>query len=208
MKKKYFFIVLSVTFICFFSISILAQKIHDNNTQEIIDSAKNAVNNKTVIAVVDGKEIYKEMIDFLATAEKISQEKTAAYSNKENSEISVDTEKILQEEIRKAVVLAEAERQGLSVSRDEAKEYTMGNYNAAKEENGDTYQLLLDYMEEMNLTEKEYLELCISSDQTKLTRAKLYEKFAEDKTGTYEEIVLEYDKYVESLISKANIEYK
>jgi len=80
MHKKYLFFAFSIIFICCFII-ILAQKNHDDNTQEIIDSAKNTVNNKTVIAVVEGKEIYQETIDFLATGVKISQENTAKYLN-------------------------------------------------------------------------------------------------------------------------------
>lgn len=163
MRKRRFVVIIAIVFIFLFSGSIIAQRVYDKDTQDIIDSAEKS---------------------------------------------GVDKDKILQEEIRKIVVLAEAEKQGLAVSYEEAEEYTMANYNAAKEENGQTYKILLDYMEAMKLTEKQYLELCISSDQKKLTRAKLYEKFAEDKEGTYEEKVAEYKKYVDSLVKKAKIEYK
>ena len=63
-------------------------------------------------------------------------------------------------------------------------------------------------MEALNLTEEEYLSRCKEVNKSKLTRAKLYENFAKDKTGTYEEIVAEYEKYVEDLVAKADIEYK
>ena len=76
------------------------------------------------------------------------------------------------------------------------------------QQGGEVYQFLVDYMNELQISEEEYLDRCIQVNKSKLTRAKLYDKFAEGKSGTYEEIVAEYEKYVEELISKADIEYK
>ncbi len=208
MKKVIIILSVLILSVCMVTIGVLANRIISKENKDVLDSAKKARENHTVVAVVDGIEIYKEIIDFYATGEKAAIKNSGQYTPEQINDYVVDTEEILKKQIRNAVVLTEAKRQGLEVSRKEAEKYTLDNYEMVKEANDESYQLILDYMEEMNLNENEYLELCIESNTNKLTRAKLYEKFAENKTGTYEELSAQYEKYVEELVSKANIEYK
>lgn len=207
MKKRFLYSMAAVILLIIFI--IIGEFVLWKNDSSIsgLINATPKTENKTVVAVVDGIDIYKETIDFLATGEKIALKNSAQYNNVEVTE-EIDTDKILQEQIRDAVVLAEAKSQGLEASEKEAEEYTLENYEIVKEVGGETYNVLLDYMTEMNLTEKEYLEICTSVNRNKLTRANLYDKFTEGKTGTYDELVAEYEMYVAELIKKADIEYK
>ena len=104
--------------------------------------------------------------------------------------------------------MAKAEKLGLAVSLKEAEKYTKENFDALKKEGGENWQFLLNYMEELDMSEKEYLKRASEANRKMLTRAKLYEKFTEGKSGSYEELVAEYEKYVDELIKKADIEYK
>lgn len=210
MKKVMIFVICFIVVILFaLSLVVIADRYFDADIKDLFDSAKNAENNeKTVVAIVEGKKIYQETIDFLVAGEKISLKNNASVIEESDVEQTVDAVEILNKQIRNAVVLSEAQKLGLSVSDKEAEEYTLKSYNAAKEQGGQVYSFILDYMEELNLTEEEYLLRCKEVNKSKLTRAKLYDNFAEGKTGTYDEIVAEYEKYVEDLVAKADIEYK
>ena len=209
MKRKiYLGIAAIILLLILIPVCVFASKSINDDYDDLISTAKKAGENKTVIAVVDGIEIYQETIDFYAKGEEIAMKNTAQNITEQSGSDTVDTNSILQKQIRDAVVLAEAKRQGLEVGEKEAREYTIENYEIVKELGGETYQTLSNYMSEMEWTEEEYIEKLILVNQNKLTRAQLYEKFAEGKTGSYNDIVSEYEKYVDDLIKKANIEYK
>ncbi len=210
MKKLFVIIsIIIVIVISFCSAIVIADKFFDTDKQKILDAAKKAkIENKTVVAIVEGEKIYQETIDFLAVGEEISQKNTASIVGDENLVEGVDKQEILNKQIRDMVVFTEAKKNGLEATDEEARKYTLENYEMVKEFDPDGYRFLLDYMDEMNITEEKYLDLLIDTNKEMLTRAKLYDKFAEGKSGTYDEIVAEYEKYVEDLISKADIEYK
>lgn len=207
MKKKFKLILVFIFVIAVIAFLLLAtDSLFNKSTIDTSSNTQQTDNKeKTVVAVVDGKEIYQETIDFLAKGEEISQKNTALVTGETPTE--VDTDAILQKQIRNMVVLAEAERLGLTVSLEEAEEYTRDNYELVKEIGGQNYEVILDYMEAMNMTEDEYLEKATQTNRNMLTRGKLYEKFVEGKSGTNEELTAEYEKYVEELIEKADIEY-
>ncbi len=210
MKRFLKFFILTIVFLSsLVSIGVFAYKNIPDNIADLIDIAKKAeTEQKTVVAVVEGIEIYQETIDFLATGKKIALKNSVQHNNEELVIEDIDTDEILQEQIRDVVVLAEAKKQGLEASEKEAEDYTIENYKIVKEVGGETYQILVDYMTEMDLTEKEYLKICTSVNQNKLTRANLYENFVKEKKGTYDELVAEYEVYVAKLIENADIEYK
>ncbi len=203
-KRTFIFLFLIILLLIIFFAIFFVNKSINLNEFELLKKANSA--ERIVVAIVDGKEIYQETIDFLATGEEISIRNTP--SSVSDSEAKVDKDEILQKQIRNAVVLAEAERLGLTVSLEEAEEYTKENHKLVKEIGGDTYKMILDYMDAMEMTEEEYVEICTEVNRNKMTRARLYEKFAKGKEGTYDEIVVEYEKYVDELIQKADIKYK
>lgn len=210
MKKRLIiiFTILSIIILLTVTAVISTDRYSDTDFNELFSFAKKAKNEqKTVVAIVEGKVIYQETVDFFAIGEKIANSSSPdSISLQTNDE--VDKSEILQKQIRNAVVLAEAERLGLTVSLKEAEKYTKENFELVKKENGQNWQFLLKYMEELDLSEKEYLRLASEAQRNTLTRAKLYEKFTEGKSGTYEELVTEYEKYVDELINKADIQYK
>lgn len=209
MKKKLIIFLVVLIVISLSTLFVLADKFLDTDFQKIIDAAQKANSDeKTVVAIVEGKKIYQETIDFLAVGEEIALTNSTSEIDDEDFTASVDKEKILEKQIRDTVVFAEAKRKGLEASDDEARRYTLENYEMIKEFDPDGYQFLLNYMEEMNITEEEYLELLTECNKKMLTRANLYDEFAKDKSGSYEEKVALYEIYVEELISKADIEYK
>jgi len=208
MKKKIILILSSIflSLIFIFSTYVLADKFIDDDIIKIFDAAKNANDNdKTIVAIVNGKKIYKETIDFLASGEDLSQKNSISAIGDSNS--NSDKNSILQNQIRNIVVLSEAERLGLEASYEDAKKYTIENYELIKQIGGETYEIIKDYIEEMNLTEEEYLEKCTQTNQKMITRGNLYEHFIKDKTGTNEELLEQYEEYVNELIKKADIEY-
>lgn len=208
MKKRIILIsIIAIGLILLISIGAFAEKHLDQDTLDLLEAAKKASDkdNRTVVAIVDGKEIYQETIDFLSKGEEISLKNSPEAVDGEKTE--VDTEAILKKEIRNAVILSEAKRQGLTVSEKEAEEFTKKNHELVKEIGGDTYEMILDYMKAMELTEKEYLEVCTKNNQNKMTRSKLYQKFAEGKTGGSDEIAAQYEEYIDTLVEKADVEY-
>lgn len=208
MKKKTVLILSSLfVFLIFsFSIYVLADKFIDADVLKIFDAAKEANDdNKTVVAIVNGKKIYKETIDFLASGEDIFQKNSVSATDNTNS--NYDNNAILQTQIRNMVVLSKAEKLGLEAGYEEAREYTIENYELVKQIGGETYEIIKDYMEEMNLTEEEYLEKCTQTNQKMITRGNLYEYFIKDKTGSNDELLKLYEEYVNELIKNADIEY-
>jgi len=211
MKKK---IILSVVIVAALSlavsIGVLAEKIIDADILKIFNAAKEVnEGEKTVIAIVNGKEIYQETIDFLAFGEELSQKNTTSLiTSSDNKDASKEKDEILQKQIRNAVVLSEAERLGLTASYSDAEKYTKENYELVKQIGGDTYKIIKDYMQEMGLTEEEYLKKSTETNRKMLTRANLYDNFVKEKTGTNEELLTAYEEYVNKLIENAEIEYK
>lgn len=207
MRKKNFLILICVMSLCLLvSVGVLADRYIDSDILKFFDAAKEVNDGEnTVVAVVNGKKIYQETIDFLVSGKEITlKNSTSAVSN---GDISSYKNEILQEQIRNAVVLSEAERLGLIADYDEALKYTRENYELVKKIGGETYKIITDYMEEMGLTEEEYLKKSADVNRNMLTRGNLYDNFIKGKTGTNEELISEYEQYVKELIENADIKY-
>lgn len=190
------------------SIGVLAENYIDDDIIKIFNAAKRTNNeDKTVVAIVNGKKIFQETIDFLATGNLISQSTTSLNVDSYESN-SDDKNEILEKQIRNAVVLSEAEKLGLTASYEEAEKYTMNNYEMLKEIGGETYNIIKDYIKELEMTEEEYLKKSIEINRNMLTRANLYDNFIKGKNGSYDELILQYESYVNKLIENAQIEYK
>ena len=204
MKKK--MLIISCCIIAVLTISVVAVAQAIRNNEDLLEAAKKTKdqNNNPVVAIVNGEKIHSNTINFLVEAEKASQSNMGVdYYAEEISE-----EKILNEQIRKIVIQQEAEKKGLVASYDEAYDISLKNYNLLKDKNDENYKFLVDYMEEMGFSEKEYLKKAAESYQKTMTSANLYTDFIKDKEGTVEELRELYNAYIDSLIEKADIEYK
>ena len=208
--KKFFLVATIIALISclIISIGVLAENYIDDDIIKIFNAAKRTNNeDKTVVAIVNGKKIFQETIDFLATGNLISQSTTSLNVDSYESN-SDDKNEILEKQIRNAVVLSEAEKLGLTASYEEAEKYTMNNYEMLKEIGGETYNIIKDYIKELEMTEEEYLKKSIEINRNMLTRANLYDNFIKEKNGSYDELILQYESYVNKLIENAQIEYK
>lgn len=208
--KKFFLVATIIALISclIISIGVLAENYIDDDIIKIFNAAKRTNNeDKTVVAIVNGKKIFQETIDFLATGNLISQSTTSLNVDSYESN-SDDKNEILEKQIRNAVVLSEAEKLGLTASYEEAEKYTMNNYEMLKEIGGETYNIIKDYIKELEMTEEEYLKKSIEINRNMLTRANLYDNFIKGKNGSYDELILQYESYVNKLIENAQIEYK
>lgn len=210
MKKSVVIVLVSILLIVTSGI-VVADKFFSDEMQDVFDSANELYNsnNKNVIITVDGTPIYKENIDFLVKTKELSI-KNSAQNNIENSEkVTVNVNEIIDEQIRSIVTLNEAKKQGLEVTYKEAAEYEEEMF-AFIEEDKDSYEskFIYDFIEETNMTLEEYREKSVDVYRNMLTRAALYDKFAEGKEGNYDELVAQYEKYIGKLVEKADIVYK
>ena len=212
MKKKYLFtIALFVSFCIMLSVVAIATDWFDFESQDLFDILKSSQEKKEsdVIVVVNGEKIYRHSVEAQMKASEMSAQ---TLQNTENNQSSVDKDEaekeIINEKIRNIVVRQEAERKGLTADYETAKKAALESYNNAKELDDENYQFLLDYMEAMDYTEEEYIEIMINGYIKMYTRANLYDWFVKGKEGTYEQLVSEYEEYVQSLIDKADIIYK
>ncbi len=163
----------------------------------------------TVIATVDGTEIYKETIDFMVSGYQFSQENLAKQTDGETYGIDVPTrEEIISEQIRNTVTLQEAKRLGLEADYNEAYKSAKESYDMAKEIDDENYKIILEYMKKRNLSEKEYLKIIAESYQNSFTRHNLYKDYIKDKKGTEAELQAQFDGYVDKLVENAEIIYE
>lgn len=207
MKKKY--ILLAVVILLIVSIFIVKAQ-EKNNTDELLDLAGKAKNPTQIIAVVDGVEIYQENIDFMLKANEISKENSPQQiidDDIQQSEV-VDQQQLLNKRIRSIVIYNEAKKLGLEADYNEAYQTAKSAYDIAKEANDENYALIVDYMERIEFSEEEYLELAAKTYQNLMTQSNLYSEFIKDKTGTEDELKTQFEEYVEQLIEQAEIEYK
>jgi len=211
--KKYIIVIiliaLLITVTAVVAITDKDNELFDNkSTQSFFEAGKTNFENTEVIATVNGEKIYKGKIDYLVTAKELSQKNTDSSSNISSFSSDDYAEQVLSEQIRNTVVRQEAKKLGLNVSYEEAYNEAKNNYDIVKEENGVNYELIVSFMKEMGYSEKEYLEKSAEVYSEMLLRGKLYTHFTQDKTGSYEELVEQYNIYVSELIKKADIKYQ
>ncbi|MBE6733470.1 MAG: hypothetical protein E7561_05695 [Ruminococcaceae bacterium] len=212
MKRK--LLILAIVFIGFlvcFSVSAVTTNWFDVENKNIFDLIKSSFDRteSDVIVTVNGEKIYRQTVEILLKGKEISAkslENTEYYEGPIDKEVAI--EEIINESIRDIVVRQEAEKKGLKADYETAKKDAIEAYNMVKEENAENYQFLLEYMKVMDYSEEEYLEIVVDGYINMYTRANHYDWFVEGKTGTYDQLVEEYEEYVQTLIEKANIVYK
>ena len=212
MKRKWLILVIVfMGFLVCFSVSAVTNKWFDIENKNIFDLIKSSFDRteSDVIVTVNGEKIYRQNVEIQLKWKEMSAkslENTEYYEGTIDKEVAI--EEIINKKIRNIVVRQEAEKKGLKADYETAKKDAVEAFNMIKEANDDNYRFLLEYMKEMDYTEEEYIELSVENYIEMYTRANLYDWFVEGKTGTYEQLVEEYEEYVQTLIDKADIVYK
>jgi|GEM_PF-5348648 len=199
-----------------------------NGFDDYFEVYKEAINDETVIAAVNGEPIYKRSIVIQHAYEELSKQQLIkaleetddsvfGYEEKQKSikearEKKLKTDKeILDELIRKEVVYQEAVKNGCSASYEEAYDQAKEAYELVKElalkegaaeSDIESYQFILDTMEVLGFDEERYLEKAAEDQRQFMTRNNLYTLFRGDSENG------DYEKYVDSLVKKAKIEKK
>lgn len=210
MKKIVIIISIAIVVIAASGI-VVADKFLSDELQSVFDSANDLYNSqdKNIIVTVDGVPIYQENIDFLFKSKELSIKNTTQSTLNNSEDATVNIDEIIEEKIRSIVTLNEAKKQGLEVSYKEAKEYEEEMFSFIEEDKeSDSSKFIFNFIKETNMTIEEYREKAVDVYRDMLTRAALYDKFAEDKEGTYDEIVAQYEAYIDVLVEKADIVYK
>ena len=230
MKKKYFliFIVSFILILSTFSI-LTATNTIDIGLKNIFTKPSELSNNRIVIAVVNGKEIYKSEIEtqkeILALSKQngLNQIEAMPIPESEKQALRQQLEKgtktdedILKEIIRKTVVFQQATKQGLLSDFDEAYDYAVflldNIKNTALATNATetdiaNYQAICDYIMQNDLTEEEYLIEIANYYVDESAYENLFANFKENHPHTTDDTTLreQFEKYIDSFIEKADI---
>ena len=201
MKKKKLVICLVIIVVLIGVGAVAAREIISPEINNWLKAAKKTKPglSKTVMAIVDGEEIYQENIDAAIIGEEITEKNTGKAE-------SIDSKKVLEEQIRKVVIFHEAVKLGLKADYETAKSEVKESFRLVMEENGENAALLRKYMQEMQFTEAEYLEAATKDRQDSLTRGNLYIRFTEGIKGSDQEKKAAYEKYVDDLVANADIQ--
>lgn len=171
----------------------------------------NAENKEPVIATVAGAAIYESDLQLVALTTKAFFPQQA-----------VDDEQILNELIRKQVIYNQAEKLGLVVPYEQAKKAIVANYELIKaatesQDGGEradaqtAFGLIEEYMRSFGLTEEQYIKMASKQMQKVMTYGAVYTNFkeglAKDIQADDFAVNEQYEKYIDDLLSKADIQY-
>lgn len=186
-------------------IGVVAKQAIDKKNEDFFSTTKKYKEDKTVVAVVNNDKIYQYQIDIQLAAQKLSQTNMAEAGG-DPTLITIRTEEeILDDLIRNAVILQEAKSKKLTAKYSDAKAYQEEQLSIVKAADDEQTRFFEQYIDEMGWTEKEYLKQVSLQWQKVMTRANLYNKFFEDNPDATEET---WEKYIDSLVENADIEYK
>ena len=180
---------------------VVAHEVVTSKQEEWLSAAKKTKTGspKTVVAIVDGEEISQESVDACIINEEIIRK------NKGEKD-PVDEKDVLNDLIRKSVSFHEAVRLGLEADYETAKAEIEEGYRITMEKNDENAALMRKYLQEMEMTEAEYFEEAGKVRQRSMTRNNLYLRVTEGMEGTEEEKKTAYEKYVDDLVAKADIQ--
>lgn len=201
--KKYFIISFSALLLIFslvISISFFKRDADTDNGQ------------KDVVAIIGDKKIYQENIEMVKASEALSNKQKEEYAQQNGLPVPKfsqrDEEEILEQLIRQNVIYQQAETDGILPSYADAYSMAEENYNIIIKQNNENTEFLKNYMRALNIHEKEYIKRSAESNRFLMAQNNLYKKFIEGKSGTDEELKAQFEKYVDTLVEKADIQYK
>ena len=203
--KKSIIIITCILLLLVTGIGVVAVQVIDKKNIDFFGASKKMKEDKTVVAVVNNDKIYQYQIDIQSASQKLSQTNLVEAGG-DPSLISLQTEdEILDSLIRNLVTLQEAKAQKLTAKYSDAKKYQEAQFAQIKAANDEQTRFFEQYRKEMGWDEKEHLKQASLEWQNVMTRTNLYNKFFEDNPDATPE---DYEKYIDSLVQKADIEYK
>lgn len=207
MKKKirFIFTIVITALVLSIGIGVIAKQSTNEKNQIFFDIAKKSKKDKTVVAIVDNEKIYQYQIDIQIAAQELSQ-KNAVEAGADISLMTIQTEEeVLKYLIRNTVILQEAKKQKLTAKYSDAKKQQEEQFDIIMDADNEQTKFIEQYREEMGWTEKEHIKQAAIEWQNTLTKANLKNKFFEENIDSTEE---DYEKYIDTLVENANIEYK
>ena len=205
MTKKATLLSVIVIVAVILGIGVVAKQSTYEKYDKLFTVAKNYKKDKTVAAIVNGDKIYKYQVDIQLAVQETAQANLDE-AGIDPSLITQRTEdEILDDLIRSAVTLQEAKAQKLTAKYSEAKEYQEEQFAAIMAADDEQTRYIEQYRKEMGWTEKEHLKHASLQWQDVMTKTNLYNKFFEDNPDATEET---WEKYIDSLVENADIEYK
>lgn len=217
MKNKYFVISFCILLLLASLVisSLVYKDYYDKELLDLFSAASKADNDeseKTVVAIIGDKKIYRENIDMVKASEALSNKQKEEYAQQNGLPVpkasESSEEEILKQLIRQNVIYQQAENDGVLPSYEDAYSMAEENYNIIMELNNENTEFLKDYMEALNIDENEYIKRSAESNRFLMAQNNLYKKFIEGKSGTDEELKAAFEIYVDELVEKADIEYK
>ncbi len=157
-----------------------------------------------IVAIVNGENIYQNEIDYRIAFNEIQRINTP--DEYKDSIPSITEEDALNTLIKNRIIQQEAQKIGVIIDKNGAREYIENNYNEIMKLNDENAMFLKEYLQNTNLSEEEYLELATGAYCNILMRNGVYANFCIGKTGTDEELLEQFDLYVDDLVSLADVE--
>ena len=215
MKKRTLIALFSLIIILLSAFGVIAQKYISKEYKDFFSAASDVnkeSDKKNVVAIIGDKKIYQENIDMVKATEALSSKNEQEYAQKHGlaipkKEESTD-EDILKDLIRDNVIYQQAKKEGLLPDYDETYALAEQNYRVTMELNNETTEFIKKYMEELGMSEKEYIEQSTEANIFLIAKNNLYQSFLSKKNGTDAELKEMFEKYVDELTEKTAIEYK
>ncbi len=186
---------------------------------EFFNIIKNGKKDSEIILYVNGEPVYKSEMDVQISYNKLTynllksqQENNSLYA--QNSElydkqiqesISKSNEEITNDIIKSKIMVQQAQRLGISADYDDAYKQHKSNYEVIKKQADENYRFIALYIEEMGITEEEYLEQAANSYCNLMTKYNLQTYYSNNKELTAE--FESFDDYIQNLIDNADIKY-
>ncbi len=204
--KRFTAIIVSVILIITVGIVTTAINFSDKAEKNFLSSVNSRNRDETVVAVVDGEKIYQYEIDVKLAAIELNKANTPEEYHYMIEELS--PEEILNKRIRNIVLLNEAKRQGITADYQQAAKYIKESYDMIMAANDEQTEFYKKYIEEIEMTEEEYLKLATDIYYNALLRDGLYKKYCEGREEDSATLKQEFENYASELVSKATVEIK
>ncbi len=209
MKKKTIAVIVIVCVLLVAAAGIaVGRRYMSKQEEDFFSAAKDASSaGKTVVATVDGKNIYREDVEFLKAANRLSAQHLPAGTASIAVSAKSDQE-ILDQLIQNEVLLKEAEKKNLEYSLEEAKKQQKIFYDNIMQANDEQTEFLKNYLSEMGLDEEGYLQVAAKGYRDLMTRSNLYNDYISHLSAAQAaDPEAAFQSYVTQLVSQASVSY-
>lgn len=206
MKRKVLILTVILVFVIALSTVVFATDVVSDIKALFFASDTPDKANSEVVATVDGENIYRHQIDSKIEFNKLQIANLP--QEYKNTIPAITEQEALESIIQNKVILKYASDMGLTVDKNEARNYIVNNYNQIIILNDENAAFIKEYLKETGFSEEAYLDIATEAYCEMLLRDKVYENFCEGKEFGEEKLKEEYEKFVDSLVEKAEIVLK